>query len=474
MAKLDDGQSEWGTGITRIEESDSVLGGPPEKNLVRYSPVNHALQEVVNRLNYLRSAIGDITIPTIVAATETLAGVARLATSALAQGTGISDKTDLSEYDHARIMTLRRTRQAMLYLMPEADTSQLGGVTRASDAEATARTDTSKYVTPAHLPETTASPPNASTSQRGIVERATSSEAVDLLDTERHLTASLVRQILEHINAASTASKRGTIEIANQGEGRGGTNNDRAMTSQRVLDQMRNGTGSSADTSRRGTVQRATSSEASARTNTTKYIVPAHLPGDASTTVKGLVEKATSSEATGLTDNERFLTSLLVKSILEHSNAQATTSKRGTVEIATETEAQDENNNTKVLTPGSLYRSGSHVLNISSFSLFGGSGNRINSVSGTVTGNYFGPIFYGDIISGTISIVIHLAASISGVQIQILGPDIINLTDFTWVGATNRITNVIPASNVLSATLTNPNTYGIAGHTYRNIGLDFR
>ena len=103
MSTLDDSQSEWGTGITRIEETDSVLGGPPEKSSVRYSPVNYALQEVVNRLNYLRDTINGISIPVLNQATETVIGISRLVTSALARGISISDKTDLSEYDHERL-----------------------------------------------------------------------------------------------------------------------------------------------------------------------------------------------------------------------------------------------------------------------------------------------------------------------------------------------------------------------------------
>lgn len=58
-----------------------------------------------------------------------------------------------------------------------------------------------------------------------------------------------------------TTSLKGTPKIATQTEGRTGTNNLAYMTSLRVLDFIRNGTGVGADTSNKGTVEKATAAE---------------------------------------------------------------------------------------------------------------------------------------------------------------------------------------------------------------------
>ena len=73
-------------------------------------------------------------------------------------------------------MTLRRTREAMENLMPEATTGELGGVQRATNSESDARVDTEKYVTPAHLPEPS-SVPNASTTTRGYSKNCDTSRS---------------------------------------------------------------------------------------------------------------------------------------------------------------------------------------------------------------------------------------------------------------------------------------------------------
>ena len=59
---------------------------------------------------------------------------------------------------------------------------------------------------------------------------------------------------VDNIDAAS-ATVAGIAEIANQTEGRSGTDNERIMTSLRVKDFLRNGTGAIADQTRKGTVQ---------------------------------------------------------------------------------------------------------------------------------------------------------------------------------------------------------------------------
>ena len=77
--------------------------------------------------------------------------------------------------------------------------------------------------------------------------------------------------------ANASESARGIIEIANQTEGRGGSDDNRAMTSERTLDALRNGGNFAASTSRRGTVEFATDAEAQDENNSTKALTAASL-----------------------------------------------------------------------------------------------------------------------------------------------------------------------------------------------------
>ena len=234
MAKLTDDQSEWGTGITRIEETDSVLGGPPEKVNIRYSPVNYALQEVVNRLNYLRDTINGISIPTLSQATETIAGVARLVTSTLAQGSSITDKTDLSQYDHERLMTLRRTREAMEHLMPQATTTRIGGAEIANQGEGRSGTNNEMIMT-----------------------------CLRVLDFLRNGTG-----------VVATETRKGTLEIADQTQRRAASSNGFTMTPSGTLDAVRNGSGFEATTGRKGVSQRATQAQVNRGTDEETHLTP--------------------------------------------------------------------------------------------------------------------------------------------------------------------------------------------------------
>ena len=136
------------------------------------------------------------------------------------------------------------------------------------------------------------------------------------------MTLRRTREAMEYLMPQATTAQIGGAEIANQTEGRSGTNDEMIMTALRVLDFIRNGTGVSANTTRKGTV-----------------------------------ERATVNEGTELSDSTRYLTALVVKSILEHLNAQATTAKRGTVQQATNDELDAAINTTKYVTPALVKRS---------------------------------------------------------------------------------------------------------------------
>ena len=61
---------------------------------------------------------------------------------------------------------------------------------------------------------------------------------------------------------------------ANQTQGRSGTDDSRYMTSLRVLDALRNGSGFAANTTRKGSVERATQAEVNTGTDTEKHLTP--------------------------------------------------------------------------------------------------------------------------------------------------------------------------------------------------------
>ena len=76
-------------GVRQIETNDPVLGGATEIGGNVNSPVNHALQSLVERTAKLKEDIEAVDIP---AATRTTAGVARLATTAQVTA-GTNDNT---------------------------------------------------------------------------------------------------------------------------------------------------------------------------------------------------------------------------------------------------------------------------------------------------------------------------------------------------------------------------------------------
>ena len=65
-----------------------------------------------------------------------------------------------------------------------------------------------------------------------------------------------------------------SVAIANQTQGRSGTNNTAAMSSLRVLDALRNGSNFAANTTRKGVSERATQVEVNTGTDTEKHLTP--------------------------------------------------------------------------------------------------------------------------------------------------------------------------------------------------------
>jgi hypothetical protein len=176
-------------------------------------------------------------------ATETVKGVAEIATTAEAQaGT-----------DNERILTPKKLQDVT------ATDTRKGVVELATSAEVQTGTDTTRAVTPAGLVSLT-----ATASRAGLVELATDSETQNGADTTRAVTPASLD------SRSATESRTGLIEIATTGEVQAGTDNERAVTPAGLA-------GLTATTTRAGLVEIATSAELTTGTDTSRAVVPQTL-----------------------------------------------------------------------------------------------------------------------------------------------------------------------------------------------------
>lgn len=147
--------------------------------------------------------------------------------------------------------------------------------------------------------------------------------------------------------ARMTDSVFGSGRTATQTEAEGGSAHGQGgplLTPKRGMQLLR-GTNAQATTTRRGTAEFVSATEAVDDSNATHMLNPERgftllrsSQAQATESQRGTVRRASQSQATGLTNTEMYLTAKLVGLILRHVNAQATTSRRGTVELSTETQ----------------------------------------------------------------------------------------------------------------------------------------
>lgn len=176
-------------------------------------------------------------------ATQTVKGVAELATTAEAQA-GTDDE---------RIITPKKLQDVT------ATETRKGVIELATDAEVLTGTDAERAVTPAGLAART-----STETRRGIIELATSSEVIAGTDTERAVTpAGLAYR-------TATELRRGIIELATSAEVQAGTDTERAVTPA-GLDAR------TATTTRAGIIELATFTEAQAQTDLERAVTPACL-----------------------------------------------------------------------------------------------------------------------------------------------------------------------------------------------------
>lgn len=229
MANLTENAGASFDSVRRIERNDPVLGGDPEIAGVVNSPYNFLAQALVNRDIYLKEAIERLatTVPAAVPdASTSVTGKVRLATlseiragthkTAVATAEGVKEAIDQISVPDVSI--------------PDATTAQKGKVELATRAEAKARTKTDVVITPDALDEALDGLPSSTETQKGFIERATQTEAETGTDNTRALTALRSLQQLRGTNAQATTSRRGTVELATAREAKDANNNSKVLT----------------------------------------------------------------------------------------------------------------------------------------------------------------------------------------------------------------------------------------------------
>tara|TARA_R110000803_G_scaffold13482_1_gene37853 strand:- start:4074 stop:5186 length:1113 start_codon:yes stop_codon:yes gene_type:complete len=152
---------------------------------------------------------------TVVSATESVEGIAEIATTAETQaGT-----------DDTRIVTPKKLKEAIGQVVPDASTTTKGKVELASNAETQTGSDAVRAVTPAGLASVTATETRA-----GLAERATDAEVTAGTDTTRYVSPVQVKDKINSLVPVASQTAQGKIEIATNTEVKAGTDTNRAIT----------------------------------------------------------------------------------------------------------------------------------------------------------------------------------------------------------------------------------------------------
>ena len=201
----------------------------------------------------------------------------------------------------------------------------------------------------------------------GVVNSPYNFLAQALVNRDNWLKAqieTLKTSIPDAVQDAST-TVAGKVRLATLPEMRTGTNTTAVATARGVkeaIDQIPepNVTIPDATTTQKGKVELATRAEGRGRTLTNVVLTPDALDAaldnlpSSSESQKGFIERATQTEAETATDNQRALTALRTKQLMQHSNAQASETQRGTVKKATQQQVNTGTNDTEYLTPKGL------------------------------------------------------------------------------------------------------------------------
>lgn len=186
--------------------------------------------------------VGDVTFD-YPQATETVKGVAEIATTAEAQAG--TDDTRMLTPEKLQAVTATESRKGVIEL--------------ATDTEVQTGTDTARAVTPAGLASLT-----ATASRAGLVELSTDSETQNGADATRAVTPASLN------SRTATATRAGLVELATDAETQAGSDATRAVTPASLASLT-------ATTSRRGLVELATTTETADGTDTERAVTPATM-----------------------------------------------------------------------------------------------------------------------------------------------------------------------------------------------------
>ena len=271
---------------------------------------------------------------------------------------GLAGKSDTSHNHDGRYL--------QSYTPPVASETQAGVVERANTTEADTGTDGVRYMTAALVKRRVdagvsgiSSPPNASLTARGLIELATQQEVDDGTDNERAVTPSGLQKSPSAIRNAY----RGEWTLTNPYLS-GMTVTLDGSWFICILANTASNSNKPDPTQTYHMYWRVIASKGDDGTGGGTSTVP-----DASTTVKGIVERATDSEATTGTDTTRYVTPAQLKSATASSGtgtgtvANASESARGIIEIATQDEVDAGTDTERAVTPSSLQKSPSAIRN---------------------------------------------------------------------------------------------------------------
>jgi hypothetical protein len=248
-------------------------------------------------------------------ATETVKGVAEIATTAEAQaGT-----------DNERIITPKKLQDVT------ATETRKGVVELATDAETQTGTDTSRAITPANLSART-----ATDARTGVVELATDAEVQTGTDTTRAVTPAGLA------SRTATETRTGVVELATSAEVQAGSDTGRAVTPAGLASRT-------ATDARTGVVELATSAEVQAGSDTARAVTPAGLASRTATETRtGVVELATAAEAQAGNDTARAVTPAGLASVT------STATRAGLIELATQAETDAGDDTVRAISPNRL------------------------------------------------------------------------------------------------------------------------
>ena len=244
-------------------------------------------------------------------ATETVKGVAELATTAEAQA-GTDDQ---------RIITPKKLQDVT------ATEARKGVVELATTAEVQTGTDTARAITPAGLTART-----ATEARTGVIQLATQAEVQVGTDAVKAVTpATLTGFVVSQI-----------IPIASDAETQAGVISNKAVSPAGL-------TSRTATETRTGVVELATSTEVQTGTDVARAVTPAGLASRTATEARtGVARIATSAEAQAGIDDTLILTPLKLQAVT------ATETRKGVVELATSAEVIAGTDAVRAITPAGL------------------------------------------------------------------------------------------------------------------------